>query len=141
MIVSFCALKISNMPAKLAARLADRSGSSRLVGLSAIRVSGSRSARRRRPSPEIRISGREFLSPIFTFATVPAGASTVVALTELRASSALAMSHELVNFAVPVGLNWNEQSAGSAMIVTCAFSCAGYSAGLAVAVSSLNSGK
>ena len=48
----------------------------------------------------------------------------VVALTELRASRALAMSQEFVNFAVPVGLNWNEQSAGSAMMVTCAFSCA-----------------
>src|SRR5512134_902428 len=56
------------------------------------------------------------LSPIFTEATVPAGASTVVALAELRARSALAMSQELVNFAVPVGLNWNEQSAGSATI-------------------------
>jgi len=44
------------------------------------------------------------------------------------------MSQELVNLAVPVGLNWNEQSAGSAMMVTCAFSCASYSAGLAVAV-------
>ena len=28
------------------------------------------------------------------------------------------MSHELVNLAVPVGLNWNEQVSGSALTVT-----------------------
>ena len=72
---------------------------------------------------------------------MPPGAATVVAFTELRASSALTMSQEFVNFTVPVGLNWNEQSAGSAMMVTLVFSWAAYSAGLAVAVISLKSGK
>src|SRR5262245_37831303 len=81
------------------------------------------------------------LSPILTLATVPPGASTVVAFTELRANNALAMSQGFVNFTVPVGLNWNEQSAGSAMMVTSVFSWASYSAGLAVAVMSLKSGK
>jgi hypothetical protein len=34
------------------------------------------------------------------------------------------MSQELVNLAVPTGLNWNEQFAGSAVTVTVVVSCA-----------------
>ena len=49
---------------------------------------------------------------------VPAGASTVVEFTEVFDRSALAMSQEEVNFAVPVGLNWNEHFSGSAVTVT-----------------------
>ncbi len=47
-----------------------------------------------------------------------------------------------MNFAVPVGLNWNGQSPGAA-VTRCraSFSCAVASAGLAAQVSALNSGK
>ena len=51
------------------------------------------------------------------------------------------MSQELVNLAVPTGLNWNEQSAGSAFTTTCVLCWAACRAGLAAAVSALNSGK
>src|SRR5438132_8718227 len=51
------------------------------------------------------------------------------------------MSHELVNLATPVGLNWNEHSFGSAVTTTLLLACAAASSGLAVAVSALNSGK
>src|SRR4051812_42305560 len=51
------------------------------------------------------------------------------------------MSHELVNLAVPVGLNWNEHSAGSAVTITWFFACASASAGLAALVSAPNTGK
>jgi len=51
------------------------------------------------------------------------------------------MSHELVNLAVPVGLNWNEHSAGSAVTTTLFFACAAARSGLAASVSALNSGK
>ena len=47
-------------------------------------------------------------------------------------------SQELVNLAVPVGLNWNEQSLGSAMMVTLVFCCAACNAGLAICVMVLN---
>ena len=47
----------------------------------------------------------------------PAGPSTVVEFTENEYSFALAISQELVNFTVPVGLNWNEQSVGEAITV------------------------
>lgn len=46
-----------------------------------------------------------------TVAGVPAAAVfTTVHGTELRVRNAVAMSHDLVNLAVPVGLNWNLQS-------------------------------
>ena len=51
------------------------------------------------------------------------------------------MSQEVVNFAVPTGLNWNLQSPGAAVTVARTFSCAVASAGLAAQVSALNSGK
>ncbi len=44
-----------------------------------------------------------------------------------------------MNFSVPVGLNWNEQSAGSAVTVTLVW-CALCRAGLATWVSILNTG-
>ncbi len=50
------------------------------------------------------------------------------------------MSQDEVNFDVPVGLNWNEQSSGSA-VTTTSVCWAAYSIGFAVAVSSLNTGK
>ncbi len=51
------------------------------------------------------------------------------------------MSHELVNEAVPVGLNWNEHSFGSATTTTGDFSIAALSAGFTALVSAWNSGK
>ena len=47
----------------------------------------------------------------------------------------------LANLAVPTGLNWKEQSAGSAFTTTCACCWAAWSVGFAVAVSALNNGK
>ena len=44
------------------------------------------------------------------------------------------MSQDVVNFSVPVGLNWNEHSAGSAMTVTGDAASAVRSAGLAKCV-------
>jgi hypothetical protein len=41
------------------------------------------------------------------------------------------MSQDVVNFAVPTGLNWNEHSDGSAMTVTGALASAASSFGLA----------
>ena len=51
------------------------------------------------------------------------------------------MSQDVVNFAVPTGLNWNLQSPGAAVTVARVFCCAVASAGLAAQVSALNSGK
>ena len=51
------------------------------------------------------------------------------------------MSHELVKLAVPVGLNWNEHSLGSAVTTTGDFSSACSSTGFTALVSALNSGK
>jgi len=51
------------------------------------------------------------------------------------------MSQELVNFFVPVGLNWNEHSLGSAVTTTLADACALARSGLAAEVSAVNSGK
>ena len=51
------------------------------------------------------------------------------------------MSQELVNLTVPVGLNWNEHSFGSAVTITFELACAAASAGLAASVSALKSGK
>ena len=81
------------------------------------------------------------LSPTRTLATVPAGASSCKYSTEARASAPLAMSQLLVNVAMPVGLNWKEQSFGSATTTTFTVSCARVSAGLAVSASILNTGK
>ena len=50
------------------------------------------------------------------------------------------MSHDVVNFAVPVGLNWNEHSAGSANTTTGEFACACSRPGLTYEVSALYSG-
>src|SRR5215218_5356419 len=138
--VNFCLVKMSNIFAKLASPALASIGIRTTVGLS---VPGYPAALSAAPTSLAKLGSlaANSLSPILTLAMVPPGALTVVALTELRASSALATSQELVNFAVPVGLNWKEQSAGSAMIVTCVLSCAACSAGLAVAVISLNSGK
>ncbi|CFP62287.1 Uncharacterised protein [Bordetella pertussis] len=49
----------------------------------------------------------------------------------MRAMNDLTTSQELVNEAVPTGLNWNEQVAGSAITVTGAVAWAFSSAGLA----------
>src|SRR6266852_2411035 len=140
MMVNFCALKMSNSQAKLASPAFGSIGIRTIVGLLA---PGYPAADRAAPTSRAKFGSLAVnsLSPILTLATVPPGALTVVAFTELRASSALAMSQEFVNLAVPVGLNWNEQSAGSAMMVTCVFTWAACSAGLAVAVMSLKSGK
>src|SRR6266487_3395801 len=131
---------MSNSPAKLASPAFGSMGILTIVGLLA---PGYPAAVNAAPTSLAKLGSFAVnsLSPILTLATVPPGASTVVAFTELRASSALTMSQEFVNFTVPVGLNWNEQSAGSAMMVTLVFSWALYSAGLAVAVISLKSGK
>ena len=51
------------------------------------------------------------------------------------------MSQEVVNLAVPTGLNWNLQSPGAAVTVARVVACAVASAGLAATVSALNSGK
>ena len=51
------------------------------------------------------------------------------------------MSQLEVNFTVPVGLNWNEHSAGSAVTVTLAAACAAARSGLAALVKALNTGK
>src|SRR5215212_212142 len=51
------------------------------------------------------------------------------------------MSHELVNLTVPVGLNWNEHSAGSAVTTTWFLACAAARSGLAALVSAVNTGK
>ena len=45
----------------------------------------------------------------------PAGAGRVLVRHRACASADLAMSHEVVNFDVPTGSNWNEQFAGSAV--------------------------
>jgi hypothetical protein len=79
--------------------------------------------------------------PIAICAVEPGAPASDLYETALRARNDLAMSHELVNFAVPVGLNWNEQSAGSAVTTTGAFFCAAASDGSAVSVSAVNSGK
>src|SRR5690606_21530078 len=50
------------------------------------------------------------------------------------------MSQEVVNFAVPTGLNWNLQSPGAAVTVARTFCWAAASVGLAAQVSALNSG-
>ena len=49
----------------------------------------------------------------------------------MEANLAFAMSHEEVNFLVPVGLNWNWHSLGSATTITGEFFCAASKAGLA----------
>src|SRR6266540_1824965 len=140
MSVSFCALKMSNIPAKLASPAFGSMGIFAIDGLSG---PGYPAAVKAAPTSRAKLGSFAVnsLSPILTLAMVPPGALTVVAFTELRASSALTMSQEFVNFAVPVGLNWNEQSAGSAMMVTLVFSWASYSGGFAIAVISLKSGK
>ena len=51
------------------------------------------------------------------------------------------MSHELVNLAVPTGLNWNEHSLGSAMTVTGAVASARSSFGFTKCVSAAKIGK
>jgi hypothetical protein len=50
------------------------------------------------------------------------------------------MSHELVNLTVPVGLNWNEHSLGSAT-VTLFLACAAARAGLAALVMRVEHGE
>src|SRR4029450_346950 len=131
---------MSNIPAKLASPALGSMGIFTIVGLSAPGYPAAVNAAATSLAKLGSFAANSF-SPILTLATVPPGAATVVAFTELRASSALTMSQEFVNFTVPVGLNWNEQSAGSAMMVALVFSCALYSAGLAVAVINLKSGK
>ena len=71
---------------------------------------------------------------------MPGSPTTVVEFTEVRDSSALAMSQDEVKVAVPVGLNWNEQSSG-ATVTTTGVCCAAASAGFAVLVSRPNTGK
>ena len=51
------------------------------------------------------------------------------------------MSHEVVNDAVPVGMNWNEHSYGTATTVTGDYSSACSSTGFTALVRALNSGK
>src|SRR5882757_9291519 len=51
------------------------------------------------------------------------------------------MSQDVVNFALPTGLNWNLQSPGAVVTVARVFCWAAARAGLAALVSALNNGK
>ena len=61
---------------------------------------------------------------------LPAGAGIVSKLSPAFDRLPRAMSHDVSNFEVPTGLNWNEHSAGSATTTTgdcrCAVSSAGF---------------
>src|SRR5688500_17799787 len=105
--VNLWALKMSNILAKLESPAFGSIGILTMEGLSA---PGYPIAVIAAPTSFVKLGSlaANSLSPILTLAMVPLGALTVVAFTELRASNALAMSHEFVNLAVPVGLNWNE---------------------------------
>src|ERR1700761_9393668 len=85
--------------------------------------------------------GSRVLSAIFTLAFAPGNPSCCEYTTDARASAPFATSQLLVYFDRPVGLNWNEQSDGSAITTTCTVSCAFDSAGLAVSAMYLNTGK
>src|SRR6185312_610463 len=84
---------------------------------------------------------RIVLSPIRMAASDPAGAFSCVYVTEARDRVLLAISQLLVKFVSPVGLNWNEQSAGSATTTTLTASCALESAGLATSAMNWKIGK
>jgi hypothetical protein len=71
------------------------------------------------------------VAPIFTSATVPAGAASFEYGTRRPASALLATSHELVNSAPPTGSNWKLHSRGSATTTTGLFACAAAICGFA----------
>src|SRR5262245_44054872 len=73
-------------------------------------------------------------SPILTVAMEPAGPGTTSYGTELRVRKDVAISQDVVNFAVPTGLNWNLQSPGAAVTVARVFCWAVANAGLAAQV-------
>jgi hypothetical protein len=70
------------------------------------------------------------VSPTLTDATVPTGASMFEYGMPALARADLAISQELVNFAVPTGLNWKLQASGSAVTTTGLLLLASSSAGL-----------
>src|SRR5512139_3208258 len=79
--------------------------------------------------------------PIFTVATVPAGAASFLYGMAFFASQPFAMSQDEVNLRLPTGSNWNEQSSSFATTVTGLFCAASKIAGFAAFVSCLKIGK